>query len=152
MLYLASCTLSRRIPPTSYPGCETSPVPCNKLFCRRIHLEVQNFRTGSPNCGHYDITMTVFSANICQLTTSVSPSSVFVSWPGNYKIMQSSPLYGTGAAYGGWSRCGVYGGRSGWSSAAGANFHGWNGPTWWGCNVTSDTSDLFANARPQGAR
>lgn len=103
----------------------------------------QNFATGQAYCAHNEDGQgnTPFPST-CDIQTSLSPSSVFVSWPGNYKISPSSPLYGAGASLGSFASCGVYNPSS---SFPPPKF------TWSGCTVTADTPDLLGTARPQAS-
>lgn len=100
----------------------------------------QNFATGQPYCAYNQDGSSAATPSVCDIATSLSPSSVFVSWPGNYKINSSSPLYGAGAALGNFTWCGTY------------NPSFLVPPpklTWSGCTLTADTPDLLGTTRPQ---
>jgi hypothetical protein len=98
---------------------------------------VQQFLTGAQWCGSLDAGAHVIPGT-CGITNSLSPSGAFVSWPGNYKINNTSSLYGTGASFGNFNWCGLT--RPPQPPTVG---------TWAGCTVTSDTPDMFGTARPQ---
>lgn len=103
----------------------------------------QNFATGKPYCAYNQDGSHEATLSICEIATSLSPSSVFVSWPGNYKINSSSPLYGAGASSGSFTWCGTYNPSI---------LHPPPLNTWTGCTLTADTPDLLGTTRPQGSR
>ncbi len=105
-------------------------------------MYAQNFATGRPECSYYSIKTGHLVAAACGIKNGLLPTTVFLSWPGDYRINPSSPLYGGGASYGAFNRCAAelnppvpppYG-------------------TWSGCTVQGDTPDIFGTSRPQGAR
>jgi hypothetical protein len=80
----------------------------------------------------------------CDATYSVSPSTVFAAWPGNYKILNTGAAYGAGAAFPGFGSYYVTfntGARN--TPCAGV---------WAGCNPNANTPDLFGNVRPVSSR
>jgi hypothetical protein len=98
---------------------------------------VLQFRTGAQWCGTLDARGNVIPGT-CGIANSLSPSGAFVSWPGNYKISNTSVLYGAGASYGTFNWCGVT------RPPQPPPF-----TTWSGCTITPDTPDMFGTARPQ---
>lgn len=76
---------------------------------------------------------------VCGIINGVSPSAVFVAWPGNYRLKSGSPAIGAGAAYGTFDTCNDFAGRAGMFTFA-------------GCITQADTPDLFGNQRPTGGR
>lgn len=78
----------------------------------------------------------------CGATFSVSPSTVFAAWPGNYKITSSSPAYGAGASFPAFSTF------TGWAGAAGGMAFCLGTAAI--CSINPNTPDLLGTARPQG--
>ena len=74
-------------------------------------------------------------------TYNVSGSSAFVAYPGNYRISQSSALYGAGRAIGDVDLCVSF---AGWRSPSGSE-----SPA---CHLHPDAIDAVGHARPQSGR
>jgi hypothetical protein len=106
---------------------------------------VQNFHTGRPECAS-NVTMGgVTTRGVCGILNSVSASAAFVTWPGNYRINTSSPLYGAGTGpYGSFNKCGQFD-----PSFASPYAASGGGPL---CTVQPDTPDILGTVRPQGSR
>lgn len=96
-----------------------------------VPMYAQNFATGRPECSHYGPNNSIIPST-CGIMTGLSPTSVFLAWPGNYKINKTSVLFGAGAPYGAFNWCAPR--------------------VWAGCTVQADTPDIFGTARPQGHR
>jgi hypothetical protein len=106
-----------------------------------VTMYAQNFATGRPECSFYGPGNRIIPSK-CGIRTNVSPSSVFLAWPGNYRINASSLLFGAGAPWGTFNSCGVV------IATPPPPPYG----TWPGCTVRGDTPDIFGTARPQGNR
>lgn len=108
-----------------------------------VQSAIQQFIAGGAYCSANTTQpgTPVITPGVCQITNSMSPSAAFATWPGNYRIGPSSTLYGTGAGYGNYNKCGIYD----------TTFT--QPPTTFpGCTVQPDTPDILGTARPISGR
>ena len=106
---------------------------------------LQNFQTGKAECASsVDSGSGVTVPGTCGITNSLSPSATFTTWPGNYRIGPSSPLYGNSTGpYGNFNSCGEFGPSAGFPTG---------GTSYSGCFVQPDTPDIIGTSRPISGR